>query len=96
MFISCFIRVHGVTISLKADLVYEAVDDLLAEYNVRSPEGTLVAAREIIDIIDGYIGKAYGCTTEAELGQNDFISSSCTVLGRISHCYFIMCCTSPV
>lgn len=65
-------RVHGVTIGPKAENLYKEVDDLLAEYGVHTPEGCLVKACEILDIIEGYVGKAYGCTTEAELGQNYF------------------------
>ena len=64
------------TISLKAELVYKEVDDLLAEYNIRTPEGSLVIARDIVDIIEGYVGKAYGCTTEAELGQSYLLLGS--------------------
>lgn len=63
-------RVHGVTIGPKAENLYQEVNDLLAEYGVHTPEGSLVKASEILDIIEGYIGKAYGCSTEAELGQN--------------------------
>eukprot|EP00731_Ephydatia_muelleri_P025519 Em0017g602a len=63
------LKVHGVTIGPKAENLYQEVNDLLAEYGVHTPEGSLVKASEILDIIEGYIGKAYGCSTEAELVQ---------------------------
>lgn len=56
-------RVHAVCVCDESSYFYDHIDEDLQS------AGLNVAARDIINVIDGYKGKGYGLSTDEELGN---------------------------
>lgn len=58
-------RIHAATIGIPQDACYKLLDAHMKELGVVD-----VGARNIVNIIDGYIGLGYGKSTKRELSEN--------------------------
>ena len=60
----CVYRIHGVSIGIPVDSCYKLVDDHVKELGLVD-----VNARDIVDLVDGYIGLGYGKSSQQEMGK---------------------------
>ena len=51
-----------------ADYFYDCIDEILEMLGLKNAEGKPLRSRDILDIIEGYIGKGYGLSTSEEQG----------------------------
>ena len=85
-------RIHAICVSDNADYFYEHIDETIHEvglsegYEGRPP----VHSRDIIDIIEGYIGQGYGLSTDEELGELKFTKEESYNWQR--HCVCVHAC----
>lgn len=62
-------RVHGVCACENADYFYDHTESEMTELGLtQTPSGGVLKARDIVDLIDGYVGVGYTLSTEEELG----------------------------
>ena len=58
-------RIHGVLIeSITTEQAYDSVDNELLQYGLDGVNG-----RDLIDIIDGYVGGGYAVYTDKDIGK---------------------------
>ena len=65
------VRIHAVSIGIPVDSCYKLVDDHIKELGLID-----INARDIVDLIDGYIGLSYGKSTKEEMGKYRVIRGS--------------------
>ena len=69
-------RVHAVCVCDDAETFYKHTSEELVAYGLTVGEqGSPLNSRDILDLIEGYIGVGYGKTTSSDLCKNDM----CTV-----------------
>ena len=62
-------RIHAVCTSDSAEFFHRYIDDQLELLGLtENSEGNPLCSRDLVDIIEGYIGKGYGLTTPEEQG----------------------------
>ena len=67
---------------------HEHISSNLKELNLVKEDGNLLRSDDIIDIIDGYKGVAYGVSTQQELGQYCYV---CVCVCCVCVCVVCVC-----
>ena len=78
------LRVHGFCVANDSNYFYKHIDKALKEYQICDVE-----ARNICDIVDGYVGESYGEIAVEDLGIISllpFFISLVPILFLYSHC----------
>ena len=51
-----------------ADFFYKFIDNQLKEFGLTDPSGKTLCSRDMVDLIEGYVGHGFGVPADEELG----------------------------